>query len=234
MNARSDEMKNKIVRMMIGLVFGFLFSILTYQTVSAYTCLTQETDCNAGSSIASWTASNAVSYVRSAHREPYQLGGGWWNPNQAQDPYHSVKGYEGPDCSGLVFKSWAMSYSAGVTSYWSWNKIHDVHGPYQATSFYGGCSGACRTLCGSSTGNCSGYTLSPGDAFVGLKANLGFDNHIVMITSRTSGGGYYVVDSNFNGCDINGKCYNGWRETTSGRANYQSTNGVKGIRRNPW
>src|SRR5215212_3518797 len=125
MNNRSDEMKNKIIRMMIGLVFGFLFSILTYQTVSAYTCLTQETECNAGSSIASWTANNAVSYVRTAHREPYTKGGGWWNPNQNRDLASSTKGPEGPDCSGLVFKSWAMSYSAGtITPYWSWNKTH--------------------------------------------------------------------------------------------------------------
>jgi len=228
-------MKNKIVRMMIGLVFGFLLSVLTYHTVRAYTCLTQETDCNAGSSISSWTASQAVSYVRTAHREPYQLGGGWWNPNQDQDAYHSVKGYEGPDCSGLVFKSWAMSYSTGSTAYWSWNKTHDVHGPYQASTFWGGCSGVCRTLCGSSTTNCSSYTLSAGDAFVGLNPPL-FANHTVMITSRTTGGDYYVVDSNYNGygADGGGSYYNGWRETTSGRANYKNTNGVKGIRRNPW
>ncbi len=229
-------MKNRIVRMLIGLVFGFLFSILAYQSVSAYTCLTQETDCNAGSSISSWTASQAVSYVRTAQREPYQLGGGWWNPNQDQDAYVEPKGYEGPDCSGLVFKSWAMSYSTGSTAYWSWNKTHDVHGPYQATSFYGGCSGACRTLCGSSTTNCSSYTLSAGDAFVGLEQYLGFDNHIVMITYRTAGGDYYVVDSNYNGygADGGGSYYNGWWETTSGRANYKNINGVKGIRRNPW
>lgn len=228
-------MKNKIVRMMIGLVFGFLFSILTYQSVRAYTCLTQETDCNAGSSIPSWTASQAVSYVRTAQREPYQLGGGWWNPNQDQDAYDPIKGYEGPDCSGLVFKSWGMSYSTGSTAYWSWNKTHDVHGPYQATSFYGGCSGACRTLCGSSTTNCSSYTLSAGDAFVGVQPYLSI-NHMVMITYRTTGGDYYVVDSNYNGygADGGGSYYNGWWETTSGRYDYKNTNGVKGIRRNPW
>jgi hypothetical protein len=231
-------MKNKIARMMIGLVFGFLFSILTYQTVSAHHCLVQEADCHLGSSIASWTANNAVSYVRSAHREPYKKGGGWWNPNQNRDLDSSTKGAEGPDCSGLVFKSWAMPYPVGAYSYyWSWNKTHDVHGRYQASEFWQGCNGACRTLCGSPTTNCSGTTLSPGNAFVGVKPYLDSrfsEDHMVMITARTSGGGYYVVDSNFTLTDSRGFPYNAWMETISGRADYKYINGVKGVTRRPW
>jgi hypothetical protein len=106
----------------------------------------------AGSSAASWvsancfdddaltpaiTRSSARTYAEVAAREGYEWGGGCWNDNNRDDtPGAPDSGGEGPDCSGLVFKSWELRLTWGLEGFRWWNKFENVHGYYSSNTFH--------------------------------------------------------------------------------------------------
>lgn len=95
-------------------------------------------------------------YAFTAALEGYQWGGGCWNENDQDsspgDPQEdpNTRG-EGPDCSGLVFKSW-MERAELNDGGWRYHYIMQlVHGPYTADSYRTGYGPPHVTLAKSST-----------------------------------------------------------------------------------
>ena len=81
--------------------------------------------------------SEARTYAVSANHEGYEWGGGCWNNNGVDDtPNQPDSSGEGPDCSGLVFKSWELKNSVGASGFTWWNKLENVHGPYSSYDYY--------------------------------------------------------------------------------------------------
>jgi hypothetical protein len=88
-------------------------------------------------SVSSWTRSASRAYADVASWEGYEWGGGCWNNNNRDDtPNAPDSGGEGPDCSGLVFKSWELKNSFGAGGGQYWDKMQDIHGPYTAMSYH--------------------------------------------------------------------------------------------------
>ena len=97
---------------------------------------------NAATKLASWSRSQAMSYASVAADEGYQWGGGCWNDNNRDDQPGDQEGVlasngEGPDCSGLVFKSWALAGdpSGADTGFYRHDALTYVHGPFSANAF---------------------------------------------------------------------------------------------------
>ncbi len=81
--------------------------------------------------------SQARSYAAVADNEGYEWGGGCWNNNNIDDtPGAPDSSGEGPDCSGLVFKSWELRNSVGASGFTWWNKFQNIHGPYSSYDYY--------------------------------------------------------------------------------------------------
>jgi len=90
-------------------------------------------------SVSAITRSDARAYGEIAVGEGYNWGGGCWNnDNKDNTPGgdENTPGDEGPDCSGLVFKTWDLKNSYGTTGFQSWNRLQNIHGPYSSTDFH--------------------------------------------------------------------------------------------------
>lgn len=185
----------------IGLLCGFALAVASTQLVKAADhCRAQDSDCYAGYA-GPWARSDAMQLSYRAVGEPYQLGGGWFTDNNTNDGFHSTKGYEGLDCSGLVFKSWGLPYSLGQSYTWVWQDGHDAHGPYFARDMKAGCSGACFTLC-SSGQNCPAKTYMDGYAS---------ETHMALYTTTDPYGNECVREA--TGTTIISHCTNYFRDS---------------------
>ncbi len=79
----------------------------------------------------------AQAYAAVAAGEGYEWGGGCWNDNNVDDtPDAPDSNGEGPDCSGLVFKTWELKNSYGASGGEVWDKLENVHGPYSSDDFH--------------------------------------------------------------------------------------------------
>jgi hypothetical protein len=86
------------------------------------------------------TRDGSIEVALRARYEGYQWGGGCWNDNDADDSPgdpmgNSATGGEGGDCSGFTFKVWREGTSTSDGSFYQWNKVRYVHGPYAAQDF---------------------------------------------------------------------------------------------------
>ena len=80
---------------------------------------------------------DAKAYAAVAAGEGYEYAGGCWNDNDRDDtPGQPDSSGEGPDCSGLAFKSWELRNSWGASGATWWNKLENVHGPYASFAFH--------------------------------------------------------------------------------------------------
>jgi hypothetical protein len=80
---------------------------------------------------------DARAFADVADEEGYEYGGGCWNNNdQDETPGVPNSGGEGPDCSGLVFKSWELKPTKGADGGMRWNKFENIHGPYASGGFH--------------------------------------------------------------------------------------------------
>ena len=87
-----------------------------------------------------WRRADAYSYARVALGEGYEWGGGCWNNNDDDDtPGAPDSGGEGPDCSGLIFKTWALDNEPDATTlaFRYRYRSYKYHGPYGTYSFSG-------------------------------------------------------------------------------------------------
>lgn len=101
---------------------------------------------------ASWTSKNCFSshyadgvfrrsearaYAEVARSEGYEYAGGCWNDDDVDDtPQQPDSSGEGPDCSGLVFKSWELRAAAGASGGTYWGRVENIHGPYASYDFH--------------------------------------------------------------------------------------------------
>lgn len=162
-------------------------------------------------SIDNWRRKDAQAYTVSARGEGYQWGGGCWNDNDrdegAGDPPQQVgtRG-EGGDCSGFVFKTWALRDDANTSTFRFHNRMQNIHGPYG--------SGVWKTTTNWNRPGSHSSTLDPMDT-------LADNYHIAMIYTgqRTKEGLYRYIEakSESQGTDV-------WLR------NYHSENGQEGIR----
>jgi hypothetical protein len=95
-------------------------------------------NCNSGTTgIAAQKRSTARAYGEVADREGYEWGGGCWNNDNKDDtPGQPDSNGEGPDCSGLTFKSWYLENSLHQTGWQKWGQLTNIHGPYSSYAFY--------------------------------------------------------------------------------------------------
>ena len=81
---------------------------------------------------------DARAYVDIALKEGYEYGGGCWNDDNVDDtPGQPDSSGEGPDCSGLVFKTWALKNRWGAFGFQYWDPMMNIHGPYASGAFHG-------------------------------------------------------------------------------------------------
>ncbi len=139
-------MKTHRIGLLLGLVFGGLIMIVTSQ--SAY----------AGTSLTCWSRQCAYDYAYSARYEYYRMTHEEWyddnvnttpnlKPNATKLPYDDH--IEGVDCSGLVYKAWALTGTTGnYQTFTCYKTTEKVSSRYKATHFFDGCAGACTIVCG--------------------------------------------------------------------------------------
>ena len=83
-----------------------------------------------------WKRADAYGYAQPARSEGYEWNGGCYKLNNRDD----TEGWpvdadgEGADCSGFVFKVWALRKD-GSAGYRFWDHEMDVHGPYSTWQY---------------------------------------------------------------------------------------------------
>jgi hypothetical protein len=139
--------------------------------------------------MSAWKRSEARDYAQQADNEGYEWGGGCFKLNNRDDtPGAPDSGGEGTDCSGLVFKTWAMK-TDGSVGFRYWDHDKEIHGPYSTDAFY--TAGKSDPFKNISKGY--GSTMNM-DAFV-YRTPADDGGHIGMIYSQGSGGADYIIES---------------------------------------
>ena len=113
-----------------------------------------------------WKRSGAASYTQPPLREGYSLNGGCYKLNDRDDTpsLPAGGGGEGTDCSGFVFRTWALKID-GTNGYKRWDYQHDVHGPWYSWDYKDPAGRrAVQERSGRPTRRSSGWTRSPGTA----------------------------------------------------------------------
>jgi hypothetical protein len=177
-----------------------------------------EVHCDGNSwEINGWKRSQAREYAQQAAREGYEWGGGCYRLNNVDDtPRAPDSGGEGADCSGLVFKTWALR-AGGANGFRFWEHEKYVHGDYSTADFWSPAAGEpFRTM------SKSYRSTQVMDAFVyrNVAANEG---HIGMIYHEGSGGSDTIVEakSDADGTGI-------WSR------DYRSSSAYRGVMRRAW
>jgi hypothetical protein len=175
-------------------------------------------NCSGGSmELGSWKRSQAQDYAQMADREGYEWGGGCFKLNDRDDtPGMPDSGGEGTDCSGLVFKSWALHQDASA-GYRYWDHDKAIHGPFSTASYYAPASSyPFKPIA-------KGYAATEYmDAFVYRTAS-NTAGHIGMIYAEGSGGTDLVIESK-------GDAYG----TGIFWETYRSQTAYRGVRRKAW
>jgi len=136
-----------------------------------------------------WKRSQARDYAEKGDKEGYEWGGGCYKLNDKDDtPLQPDSGGEGADCSGYVFKTWALRNSSGADGFRVWEHEKNVHGPYSTADFISPCSGCPFKLLKDKRYATTTYM----DAFVYRSDGGG---HIGMIYSEGSGGFDWIVEA---------------------------------------
>jgi hypothetical protein len=158
---------------------------------------------------------DARAYAGYAAHEGYEWGGGCWNNDNADDTRGAPdSGGEGPDCSGLVFKTWELLLAYNAEGFRWYSRWMDVHGPYTAAAFHDASGrGPFHVL-----PNKSRLTTVYMDAF----ASTG---HIALIWSDSvpSGGGDYVIEA-----------YDDAEGTQVDVRDYRANGSFRAVRRKQW
>jgi len=175
-----------------------------------------------GSAMSSWTRANAQSYAYVGNKEGYQWGGGCNNdddrdnsPGQPTEQT-STKG-EGTDCSGLVYKSWALPHT-NVDGYTSWARMNYEHGTPNSTAYKNGTWGSSTAAAYYKLPNKSRSTTAKMDAFAK-------NGHIGLL---------YTNDGTSNGLDYIMESYNEKDGTDLNVRNYRTNSDYSGVRRDQW
>jgi len=179
---------------MAGLSVGFVLGLGGIQLVFlvstiAHAATWSGNHCHGkANDIPGWKRSQAHDYVQAADHEGYEWGGGCYKlDNQDNTPARPDSGGEGADCSGLVFKTWALKGGFGSGGFRFWSHQKEVHGPYNTGDFYAPPNGVPFN-----TERKSYFSTSFLDAFV---YHSGGHGHIGMIFREGRGGFDYIVEA---------------------------------------
>jgi hypothetical protein len=83
-----------------------------------------------------WQRENAKSYVDPMEHEGYEWGGGCYRINNRDDtPRAPDSGGEGADCSGFVFRVWALKGDGTEGPRW-WDYDKEIHGPFDTSDYF--------------------------------------------------------------------------------------------------
>jgi hypothetical protein len=175
-------------------------------------------NCSGGSyEMLNWKRSQAASYFEPMNHEGYEWGGGCFKLNDRDDtPGARDSGGEGTDCSGLVFRTWALK-NDGSAGYRHWDYDKNVHGPYTTADYYA----PERPQPFRTIGKGYGATAAM-DAFVYRTAG-NTAGHIGLIYQEASGGADYIAES---AGDADGT----WIQLRD----YRSQSAYRGVRREDW
>lgn len=85
----------------------------------------------AGAELPVWKRSDANAYAKPMANEGYEWNGGCYRINDVDDTagWPVDSGGEGADCSGFVFRVWALK-SDGSPGVRMWDYDKEIHGPY--------------------------------------------------------------------------------------------------------
>lgn len=139
--------------------------------------------------MSAWKRSQALAYAQRAAKEGYEWGGGCFKLNDRDDtPGAPDSGGEGTDCSGLVFKTWAMrTDGSGKFRYWDHDK--EIHGPFSTDAFYTPSKADPFKRMG------KGYQATMKmDAFV-YRTPADDGGHIGLLYAPGTGGSDYIIES---------------------------------------
>lgn len=126
---------------LVGLVAGCLAVALAGTPGDAKAGTWVQDHCNNNTqAVQPITRGQARDYAYVAYKEGYEYGGGCWNNNDRDDtPDAPSDGDgEGPDCSGLVFKTWHEKMDTSNDGFQWHDKLRNIHGPYTANDFKNG------------------------------------------------------------------------------------------------
>ncbi len=167
--------------------------------------------------LSGWSRAYASAYAQQAVDEGYEWGGGCYKLNDRDDtPNLATDGSgEGADCSGFVFKSWAL-HQDGSPGYRRWDHDKDIHGPFSTWGYLAPRSGDPFKELSSKSYGATTYM----DAFVWRATDYG---HIAMVHAEGSGGFDYVIHARNN--DVG---------TTIDYIDYRSLSASKAITRKAW
>lgn len=138
-----------------------------------------------------WKRADAYAYAQPARSEGYEWNGGCYKLNNRDD----TEGWpvdasgEGADCSGFVFKVWALRKDA-TPGYRFWDHEMDVHGPYSTWAYI---DPAPQDQFHSIAKTYSATEYM--DAFVYRRSDEG---HIALIQSEGTDGSDYVIHARNN------------------------------------
>ncbi len=164
-----------------------------------------------------WKRVQAAAYFEPLNHEGYEWGGGCFKLNDRDDtPGVPDSGGEGTDCSGLVFRTWALK-NDGTKGYHHWDYRTNIHGPYTTASYYD----PTPTQPFTTIGKGYGVTL-PMDALV-YRTPGNTAGHIGLIYQEGSGGTDYIAES---AGDADGT----WIQLRD----YRSQSAYRGVRRKDW
>jgi hypothetical protein len=143
--------------------------------------------------LTAWSRNQAYAYAQEAVHEGYWFNGGCYKLNDVDDTGDDGPGDvgEGADCSGFVFKTWALKASGG-SGYRFWEHEKFIHGPYTTAHYYWpDATDPFKTISKSYN---STQTM---DAFV---YRIGDSGHIGMIYLEGSGGADYIIHAHCDAC----------------------------------
>ena len=167
--------------------------------------------------VGAWKRSQARAYARQAADEGYEWGGGCYRLNNSDDtPGAPDSGGEGADCSGLVFKTWAL-LDGGSDAYRYREHERWAHGDFSTADFWAPSSrDPFRRI------RKSYHATHVMDAFV-YRNTAENEGHIGMIFAEGSGGGDTIVEakSDADGTGI-------WAR------DYRSASAYRAVRRRAW
>ena len=200
-----------IVVMLFGVALGWLLV-----TAAPAKATWSDTNCSGSfSTLSTWKRSQAKSYVAPVDREGYEWGGGCYKLNNRDDtPGAPDSSGEGNDCSGLVFRTWALRED-GAAGYRMYPLTVNIHGPYTTGSYYSpSSSNQFKTVAKS-------YSVTEYmDAFVYRSGDAG---HIGLIYAEGSNGLDTIIEAKG---DAEG--------SVIAQRDYRSSSAYKGVARKSW
>jgi hypothetical protein len=150
-----------------------------------------------------WKRSDAVTYAQPPVKEGYLLNGGCYRLNDKDDTptLAADGGGEGTDCSGFVFRVWALKTDS-TYGYRRWDYTKYIHGPWYSWDFK-------DPLQGEPFRNISKDLVStvPMDAIAWYRDG-GDDRHIALLWVEGQTSDYYVhAHTNTVGVEISEEVY---------------------------